>query len=338
MYSGFTYRADLLDEVAMLMPHTIDSLAWFVPSPQPIPGPAYLYLAFSTQVWLFAALALLLTAVCLLLRSSTPLTDVTALTLNLSTSGHVPSLLLIFGYIYSLHITAVYQAALFMLFSRNVMEKSIETIEEAADADLVSYFFNYHRPLMNQSDFGLWKKLLAKTNFQDRQNPATFADDRNFVFLVQFFPVLYYIEIRHIYDAYGPALLPLKKRFIMCPTMMYASLGNPLLPYVESITQRLVDSGLIRAWLENIVAPSPSRQNIFIDGHVTLTWFHLSGAFGLLGAGLVAAVLCFGIELLFFKCRLVKKKPQGKVLKHIPDSRVTRRCPKILNHGQKSHY
>jgi hypothetical protein len=130
-----------------------------------------------------------------------------------------------------------------------------------------------------------------------------------------FLHILYLSYQEKFPDSEGPKFIPFKDEVVTYHASMFFHAGSPVLGSFDRIIYRLVESGMVHKFFEDIKLQdiAQKEQGVHEDGVedaveggsdvVVLTLDHLQGVFILLLLGLACGLTVFLIELLCFRFR-----------------------------------
>lgn len=326
LFHGASIRLDRYLIADIIAIHTIDQVFWIAPKyPHSFDWKSP-FIVFRLNLWVLILISLILTSFvvyyltkpgCISFTGIDAFFQVLAQMLFTPISYHHNSYLyrtfmMVFSF-YTLTIVALYQTSLITFLSSPSSGKQYETLEEALDDGVVAGLFSGIE--YNTSNHDFWNKVYQPGRYKNitdysgtleiiHYNKSMFVRGSNVnlkfranEFFLKKGERMMYQKMQDLSDVYFVA--------------MYTSIGHPLLPVLRDYIMRLVESGLVEFWQDELLM---ERKKIKSKGKkpFPLAWVHLKGVFLMGGVMLAFAVLVFVCEVVHAKGRMgVKKKVFG---------------------------
>ena len=218
---------------------------------------------------------------------------------------------------YCLLIYTAYQSSLISVLTHPRFEPHVDTVEKLLTSDMP---FGYITPIKRW--YNNSEDAASKTILKNGIECHSLDDCLKRIISTQDFAVcggglhtLYLSYQERYFYSEGPKFIPFKDDVVSYFPSMFFHFGSPLLESFNRIIFRLVESGMVQKFWEDIQLGhvTQKEQGVHEDREddaegresdvVVLTVDHLQGAFILLLLGLACGLILFIIELLCFSFR-----------------------------------
>jgi hypothetical protein len=215
---------------------------------------------------------------------------------------------------YCLLISTAYQSSLISVLTHPQFEPPFDTVEKLLNSRMPYGYIPPIKRWYNESEDAASKIILEKGI-----ECTTLDECLKRIVSTQDFAVCglglhtLYLSYQKTYSySAGPKFVPFKDEVVSYLASMFFRSGSPLLESFNRIIYRLVETGMVQKFWENIkmVHIANKEQDLHEDGNkeadgdgddaVVLTVAHLQGEFILLLLGLICGLIVFVIELLCF--------------------------------------
>lgn len=282
-----------------------DDYVWTIAKPKHTSNTKTLFIIFSLQTWGVILLVIILCSIIIttieyiyegkleLVTSLFHMFSITVAQESNKIPTHLALVVILEIYtFYSLIIYHLFQGKLSSLLTKPGFEKGINTVAEMADSELIPVLYPHIRRTYVNTTYPILKKIYEKSKH---------------VREIQF------DRIRHVIS--GNISTPFYKVFLEYDAEHYSQVkvigtdylmhmeasfnfrkDHPFLDTFNSIISMIDESGLQKKLLKSIFP----HKRIFSDseGHVKLSFQHVTGSFVILSMGLIASLFIFMAELL----------------------------------------
>jgi hypothetical protein len=221
-----------------------------------------------------------------------------------------PRLLLMFWMIYCLHMNAVYLSFLTSFLINPGFERQVRSVDELVKSNLD---YGYHAGFdkyFNDSSDEILMKILSRRKHCEGDGEGCLrrmADRGDFAMLVSSMLVQYKTALKFM-DHNGNTLFNhFEDSFLDYDLVMYMSKGSHLLERIDSVIHRIVESGMLERWWEEMKnSLRRKRALLTVEESSSLSFSHLKSIFVFLLFGLATSLTVFIGEFSYFILRTSK--------------------------------